>query len=150
MTEDEFPVFLEYAVSDYAEGLVEAGNYHQDLAFQASQQQYQQLLPQGLASPDQYLYSIRDEGINVGSLWYGVRHQGGRTAVVLYVLVVLEKYRRRGYGTQALRLLGDRVRGLGLDEIRLYVFGHNHPARALYEKAGYAATSLTMAKRIER
>ena len=81
-------------------------------------------------------------------MWYGVRHQGGRATIVLYDLVILKEYRRKGYGAQVLRLLEERVKELGLDEIRLYVFGHNHPARALYKKTGYVATSLTMVRRL--
>ena len=101
--------------------------------------------------PDQSFCSIWDQaaGASVGSIWYGVRHQGGRTTVVLYVLVIFEQYRRKGYGAQALWLLEDRVRALGLDEIRLYVFGHNRLVRALYEKMGYTATSLTMTRKLD-
>ena len=152
MTEDEFRVFFEYAVQDYAEGLVEAGNCDQAHALQMSQQTYNQVLPEGWVTPDQSFCSIWDQaiGASVGSIWYGVRHQGGRTTVVLYVLVIFEQYRRQGHGAQALRLLEDRVRALRLDEIRLYVFGHNRPARALYEKMGYAVTASTMARKLAR
>jgi len=115
-----------------------------------SRQSYDQVLSEGLATPNQSFYSIRDQatGAKVGSMWYGVRHQGGRATIVLYDLVILKEYRRKGYGAQVLRLLEERVKELGLDEIRLYVFGHNHPARALYKKTGYVATSLTMVRRL--
>lgn len=65
---------------------------------------------------------------------------------MLYFIGILPPYRRRGYAMQALRLLEDKIRQQGLEEIRLYVFGHNTPACALYEKMGYAAVSMTMAK----
>jgi ribosomal protein S18 acetylase RimI-like enzyme len=70
-----------------------------------------------------------------------------RTAV-LYFVGILEPYRRRGYATQALRLLERDVAKRGLQEVRLYVFGHNAAAWDLYEKMGYAATSLTMSKKV--
>jgi ribosomal protein S18 acetylase RimI-like enzyme len=151
MTEDEFHAFFEYAVQDYAEGLVEAGNCDQAHALETSRQTNNQVLLEGWATPGQSFCSIWDQatGASVGSIWYGVRHQGGRTTVVLYVLVIFEQYRRKGFGAQALRRLEESVRALGLDEIRLYVFGHNRPARALYEKMGYTATSLTMARKLD-
>ncbi len=37
---------------------------------------------------------------------------------------------------------------LGIDKIELHVFAHNAAARALYEKAGYAISSLYMAKQV--
>ena len=67
---------------------------------------------------------------------------------MLYFIGIFEPYRRRGYATQALRLLEEQVREAGLDEIRLYVFGHNARAWMLYDKTGYTAVSMTMAKTI--
>jgi ribosomal protein S18 acetylase RimI-like enzyme len=37
---------------------------------------------------------------------------------------------------------------LGARSVELHVFGHNHRARALYEKVGFNETSITMAKPI--
>ena len=111
------------------------------------------VLTNGLASPNQYLYLIREDtpdAPHVGYLWWGVREQHGVRTAVLYFVGILEPYRRRGYATQALRLLERDVADRGLQAVRLYVFGHNTGAWALYEKMGYAAVSLTMAKRVEQ
>ena len=37
---------------------------------------------------------------------------------------------------------------LGIDRVELHVFGHNAPARALYEKAGYTPASIVMVKQL--
>lgn len=66
----------------------------------------------------------------------------------MYDFLVYEPYRRCGYGWQALQALEQNVRALGLDTIGLHVFGHNHAARALYEKAGYEVTNINMAKKL--
>ena len=81
-------------------------------------------------------------------MWWGVRELAGTPKANLYFVGVFEGYRRRGYGTQALRLLEERVRQAGLDEIRLYVFGYNTRAWSLYKKMGYAPVSLTMSKQV--
>ena len=44
--------------------------------------------------------------------------------------------------------LEETVRALGLDEIRLHVFGHNGAARALYRKLGFVETNVMMAKQL--
>ena len=94
---------------------------------------------------------IHDDTLDekVGYLWWGIREQHGTCTATLYFIGIFEPYRRRGYATQALRLLEEQVREAGLDEIRLYVFGHNTRAWSLYEKMGYRVVSATMAKRIE-
>jgi len=45
-----------------------------------------------------------------------------------------------------MQALEERVRHLGLSTISLHVFGHNHAARALYEKLGYVTTNVMMSK----
>ena len=152
MTEAEYDAFYEFMILDYAEGLVRAGNARPDLAVQLSRQQCAPILSDRLASPNQFFFTVREkdaDGTHVGYLWWGVREQGGTRVANLYFVGVFEGYRRRGYATQALRLLEEQVRHAGLDEIRLYVFGHNTRALHLYQRMGYAPVSLTMARKVE-
>ena len=151
MTEEEYDAFYEFVILDYADGLIRAGNAHPDVAVQVSQRQCQPVLSDRLASPMQSFFLIHDDALDekVGYLWWGIREQHGTRTAMLYFIGIFEPYRRRGYATQALRLLEEQVREAGLDEIRLYVFGHNTRAWSLYEKMGYTVVSATMAKRIE-
>ena len=109
------------------------------------------MLPNGLASPDNYLYAIwSDEApldAPVGVLWIAVLRRKPAQAFI-YDFIIFEPYRRRGYGRQALLAVEDKVRALGLDTIGLHVFGHNHGAIALYEKAGYEVTDIMMSKKV--
>jgi len=94
----------EYTILDYAEGLVRAGNAHPDLAVQVSQQQCAPVLSDGLASPNQFFYTIREdtpEARHVGYLWWGIREQYGTRTAMLYFVGGFGPYRRRGYATQA-------------------------------------------------
>jgi ribosomal protein S18 acetylase RimI-like enzyme len=151
MDETEYSAFYEYVILDYAAGLVRAGNAHPELAVQVSQQQCAPVLSDGTASPNQFFFLIREdtpEAKHVGYLWWGILDQNGTRTARLYFVGVFEPYRRRGYATQALRLLEAQVRQVGLHEIRLYVFGHNTRAWSLYQKMGYAPVSLIMGKRV--
>jgi ribosomal protein S18 acetylase RimI-like enzyme len=152
MTEGEYDAFYEFVILDYADGLIRAGNAHPSIAVQLSQQQCQPVLSNRLASPNQFFFLIREDTLDepVGYLWWGIREQHGTRTAVLYFVGIFERYRRRGYATQALRLLDELVRQAGLGEIRLYVFGHNARAWPLYEKMGYTVVSATMAKKIEQ
>ncbi len=51
-------------------------------------------------------------------------------------------------GEQAFQALEIKVRELGLHTIALHVFGHNHAARAMYEKLGYITTNVQMLKTV--
>jgi ribosomal protein S18 acetylase RimI-like enzyme len=147
IAEQEYDAFYEYVIHDYADGLIRAGNARPDLAVEVSKQQCQPVLSNRLASPNQFFYLVRRDtpsAEHVGYLWWGIREQYGIRTAMLYFIGILEPYRRRGYATRVLRLLEKQTQDAGLDEIRLYVFGHNAPARSLYEQAGYTVVSATM------
>ncbi|MCI0478616.1 MAG: GNAT family N-acetyltransferase [Anaerolineales bacterium] len=150
LTENEYAAFYAYNIRDYADAMVRAGNARPDLAEQVAHQQTALVLTNRLASPDQFMFTIHDDALNapVGYLWWGVRELSGIRVANLYFIGIFEPYRRRGYATQALRLFEEKVRAAGLNEMRLFVFGHNARAWKLYEKTGYGIVSATMAKRI--
>ncbi len=151
MTPAEYQAWLAQAVDDYAYDKVRSGAWQAEDAVERSRVEFQKLLPDGLASKDNYLYSIWSDDapldVPVGVLWMAVPPWKPPLAFV-FDFIIFEPYRRRGYATQALLALEDKVRALGLATIGLHVFGHNHAARALYEKAGYEVTDINMAKKL--
>jgi ribosomal protein S18 acetylase RimI-like enzyme len=107
-------------------------------------------LPDGVATKDNYLYDIVDEalGLTVGMIWLGHIMQGSKPVVFIDDFVIDEAQRRKGYGEQAMLAAEVQATALGYDTIALHVFGHNHAARALYEKLGYEITNINMAKKL--
>ena len=114
---------------------------------QKSREQHDQLLPQGPATPDHHLWTIVRTGDRqrVGLLWVNLMHSPRPNAFIFYIEIDPE-FRRRGYAESAMRKLEGEARRMGAESIRLHVFGHNTAARPLYEKLGYVATNINMAK----
>jgi len=81
-------------------------------------------------------------------IWLGRIMQGTKPAMFIYDFVIDEAHRRKGYGEQAMLAAEVQATALGYDTIALHVFGHNHAARALYEKLGYEITNINMAKKL--
>ena len=150
MTQTEFEKFLARAIEDYAQEHVAAGNWHPDEAVRLSREEHEKLLPNGLASPDQYLYSIynTDTESNVGILWFADQKQGLKRYAFIYNIELALDQRGKGYGKQAMLAVEEKVKALGLDSIGLHVFGHNQVARALYENIGYEVTNVLMTKKL--
>jgi ribosomal protein S18 acetylase RimI-like enzyme len=150
MTETEFQAFLEPAIAEYAAEHVKGGRWSQEEALEESRKEYMQLLPDGVHTPKQHLFSIRDDiGTKVGMLWFAERERGADRSAFVYDVRIDEAFQRRGYATQAFQALETLVRGMGITAISLHVFGHNTAARALYEKLGFEATNVLMTKHIE-
>jgi ribosomal protein S18 acetylase RimI-like enzyme len=146
MDEPSFRGYREHLVRDYAADKVRAGVWSAAEAEDRSAKDIDGLLPEGTATRDHFLFSVRDESVpaEVGILWVSPRDSG--RSLWIYDIIVHERFRRRGYGHRILGLVEDKARELGADKVELHVFGHNHGARALYEKLGYTATSIIMAK----
>jgi len=151
MTEDEFQTYRKTSVEDYAQEHVKTGNWHPSEALQNAEKEFTHLLPEGVASKNQYLCTIMDDqtGMKVGVIWFAVIDKSLRPSAFIYDFLVYKEFRRRGYGKQTLQAVEERVRELGVDTIWLHVFGHNQEALALYQQVGYEITNINMAKKLK-
>ena len=146
MTEKEFQTFLAESIPEYAAEKVKAGNWDSDVALARSRDEHAKLLPEGLTSPNQHLYTVELDGNPVGRLWLSVDPDVAGGAGFIYDLFVAESFRRRGIAALAMQLLEKEARRLGLGNLALHVFGYNLAARALYQKLGYEITNINMSK----
>lgn len=151
MNETEYQEYLDVAIANYAQEHVKAGRWTAENALKSATQEYQQLLTDGLHTKNQHLFTIVDEltGDKVGMLWFAATERENEPVAFIYDVIVYEPFRRRGYGEQAFQALETKVRALGLKKISLHVFGHNHAARAMYEKLGYVTTNVMMSKSLD-
>lgn len=147
MTQSEFDAWLARAIVEYAQEHVVDGRWSEDEAVEKSRAEHEQLLPQGLATPDHHLWSIvrANDRERVGILWVNVRDKP-RPHAFVYNLEVFPDFRRQGFAEAAMRQFEVEARRMGAETIRLHVFGHNAAARPLYEKLGYTPTNIVMAK----
>lgn len=137
MTDAEFATYAQRLVSTYAQDLLDSGAFLDlETATASSAAQTDELLPDGLHSPGQHLWTAYADAAPVGVLWI---HADG-PAGFIYDIEVLPEQRRRGYGREVLDAGAHAAADLGAEVLGLNVFGQNDGARALYEKAGYATT----------
>jgi len=149
MTSEEFEAWLPGTIAGYAAQHVRTGRWSEEEALERSREEHERLLPRGLATPDHKLWNIVPAGGGepVGMLWVAVVQKPTPSAFI-YNIEIYAQFRRRGYAEQAMLELESEVGRLGLESIRLHVFGHNTAARRLYEKLGYVPTNIQMLKRL--
>ena len=148
MSVDEFQKYLSYAVDQYAQEKIQAGNWSVAEGARLAAESYATDLPDGLASPGHYLFTlVNDTNESVGMLWYRI-DLGRPQKAFLLDFEVYPASQRRGYATQSLRALDDLAKSQGIKRLELHVFGTNASARALYLKAGYFETNVQMAKEL--
>jgi len=148
MSEAFYQQFNKIMSDHYAAENVKAGRWPQENAQARARGEIAQLLPQGVATTDNYLFEIKadDQGETVGYIWLATSERQGERSAFIYEVTVFEAFRRQGHARAAFLQLEDKVRVLGLGSIGLNVFYHNTGAQALYSSLGYAPTNMTMVK----
>jgi len=148
MTDREFEDFLERDIREYAAENVRAGYWSEAEALEKSRQAHDRLLPEGLKTRDQYLYTLHEAGQAVGMIWMKAELDSPRPSGFVFDLFIDERFRQKGYASQAMLQLEEVARGLGLQQLGLHVFAHNRAATRLYEKLDYRVSSLNMIKKL--
>lgn len=148
MTESQYQVFIKISTADQVQNQIKSGLMTPDGAAAAIATQQKRMLPEGLATPNHFFFAIETaaDGEKVGDLWFTTMKRGGKEQGFVMDIQVDPSYRRRGYGRSALRAIEDFARQRGLAEMGLSVFGHNAPARSLYQQLGYREIGITMSK----
>ena len=144
MSQPEFDAFLERSIPEYAADKVRAGNWTESESLERSRLEFEELLPQGLNTKDNFLYTLHDDSQAVGMIWMKVDMPGA----FIYEVYIEEKFRSRGHGKSIMLLLEEKAREMGLKILKLHVFGSNHVARKLYETVGYETTNVNMSKNL--
>jgi ribosomal protein S18 acetylase RimI-like enzyme len=146
MTETEYGAFVETAVPEFAQQKVASGEWTEEEALELSREDHERLLPDGLKSPNQHLFTVRDaaSGEAVATLWLALRTKADRIEGYIYDINVREALRGRGYGRATMLAAIEEARELGAETVGLHVFGHNAPARALYQSLGFVETNVSM------
>lgn len=146
----DFDVFVTDASKEYAQDKIKSGNWQPEEAIEKARDEFQRLLPDGLLTKDQFLYSILDEKDNkkIGVLWVQIEIDSHRRRAFICDFIIEPPFRGQGYGSQALLALDDELSQMNVESVSLHVFAHNTIAVGLYEKMGYSTTNLYMRKNL--
>lgn len=150
MTEAEFEAYSATSMAEYAEEYARSGHFSPEEARSAASREFHQLLPAGVRTPGHHLYTLwaDAEAVPVGMVWFSVEQAAAGGVAFVFDVRVGAAFQRRGYASDAIRAVEERAREMGAASISLHVFGHNHAARAMYEKLGFTPSSITLTKPI--
>lgn len=150
MNPSAFAGYRDAAAAGYAGDNVTSGRWPKEGALQRSYDDFDESLPQGLATPDNFVCEIvsKSIGATVGIMWYAVVTKNGLKSVFVYDVEIKPEFRRHGYARAAFSALETLVNALGLSSIGLHVFGTNPGAQALYHSLGFRVTGINMLKQL--
>jgi ribosomal protein S18 acetylase RimI-like enzyme len=151
MEQEDFETYRERNIREYAAEHVKNGDWLPEEALEKSRKEVQGLLPDGIKSKNQFIYSIFDDATNqkLGMLWVEVKMDTPRRRAFMYDFIIEEQFRGKGYGKQALAALDQKLISMDSESVGLHVFAHNTVAQELYKKSGYQVTNIIMRKQLK-
>ncbi|MEW2624146.1 GNAT family N-acetyltransferase [Streptomyces sp. NPDC048106] len=135
MTEDEYAGWLALEKAAYVGDIVRSGALDQEGAVRKSDQDFADLLPEGLATPDNTLLVLEAAGEPIGTAW--LRHGYLPGVSYGYSLHIHEEHRGKGYGRAAMTVGEQATFAAGDSALMFTVWGGNEVAMNLYTSTGY-------------
>ncbi|MBO0468441.1 GNAT family N-acetyltransferase [Enterococcus plantarum] len=150
MTEADYEKYITFAIKDYAHDKITAGTWSKNEAIDLAAKSFNELLPEGKETKNEFLYSIEEESIDkkVGFLWVHLNKTPYDSKFFIYDFIVFEEFRGIGYGKETLSCLDEKAKEMNVSQIDLHVFAHNKGAIHLYEQTGFVPTDISMSKKI--
>jgi GNAT superfamily N-acetyltransferase len=148
MTDDQYARYRLRAEDSYAEGIHGSGAMSLAAARTKSAEDYARLLPDGLATEGNRLWTAYDGDEEVGVLWLAFTDTDEGVSAFGFDFEVREDLRRHGYGRAIMQAAEQVCRELGVVRVGLSVFGDNLGAQALYEQMGFRVSAIQMTKRL--
>jgi ribosomal protein S18 acetylase RimI-like enzyme len=146
MTQEEYLQYLATAIHQYARDTARGWKRPLEETQANAQKDYDQLLPQGLATPNNFLFTARESGERVGMVWIAITERPTGKSAYIYNIQIDEARRGKGLGRQLLAAAERKAADQGANRIGLNVFGFNTTARTLYESAGFEIAAINMIK----
>lgn len=144
----EFSQYRQAAIEQFALEKIRVGTWIQTTAKKLAENEFNILLPQGCATPVNYLFKIVVENKIVGNFWLAKSANSSKTAFI-YDFEILPEFQNQGLGTKALDLGCKFAQQQGFSKIELHVFGGNQRALHVYQKAGFSMTDIVMQRKLE-
>ncbi|MDN7145885.1 GNAT family N-acetyltransferase [Liquorilactobacillus mali] len=132
-------------IKEYASEKVDAGTWRAEEAMELAEEEYRQLLPDGLETEGNYFYIFKVDQNNIGYLWLAKSKVNPEDSFI-YDFAVEPEFQNKGFGTQAMGMIFIEARRLGFKKIGLHVFGSNERAIHVYHKLGFIPTDITMSR----
>jgi ribosomal protein S18 acetylase RimI-like enzyme len=148
MSDEEYAEFRERSEVSYAAQIAASRAVSLPEARRHAAEDHERLLPEGVRTPDHYLWTAYEGGEPVGDLWLRMETKPDGLHAFGYGIEVRPELRRRGYGRAITAAAEQKCGEMNVVSIGLTVFGPNKAAQNLYEDLGFEVTVLQMRKHL--
>ena len=135
MTDTELVKFNELCIHELSEVLSLSMPAY-EAKKKAEEEQYS-LLSKGVNTKDHFLFTIDQDGINIGSIWFSKLEKKRKFIAFIFYVGIDKDLRGKGFGTTAMEMVEAEINKIGVNTVRLHVLKNNSAAIKMYQKLGY-------------
>ncbi len=135
MTDIELFNFNDLCIAELSE--VFSLNMLEDDAKKKAEGEQYSLLPEGVNTTDHFLFTITQDRINIGSIWFAKLEKKQKYIAFIFYVGIDENLRGKGFGRTAMEIVEAEIKKIGLNTIRLHVLKNNSAAIKMYKKLSY-------------
>lgn len=147
MTVNEFSSFKQQEIQSYAKEKQQTEHISLPKAINLAEDTFQSLLPNGIDTEENYLYTVQDENKTKGHIWLATYQENPEIAFI-YDVLIYPPFQNQGLGTKTIVLAEQKMKKHGYKFLQLHVFGSNKRAIHVYKKLGLKAADIVMQKEI--
>lgn len=148
LPESEFMEYKEHLVSRFTVDSVANGDWTEDEAKTVAELQLQSILPEGVATPNHFIFSVFHQKLNmtVGNVWIQIQKKGTVRKGILFDLTIFDMFKNKGFDKQTLQVSEEWLKAKQVKSLELSVYSTNPSARNLYLDFGFTDFSYNMVK----
>lgn len=149
MSDEELTAYLRKSIPEYAYDQTQAGNWTAAEAVNRSRAEFDQMLPEGLNTPNAVLANVvLNDTDRIGMVWYYIDPEKPIPTIYLIDLFLFPQFKNKGYEKTLLGGLEQVFKAAGARRIELQIFAHRVDDLKMYADSGFRQTSVLLAKDI--
>lgn len=150
MTNDDLAAYLRKSIPEYAYDQVQAGNWSSTEAINRSRAEFDQMIPQGLETPNAVLVNVlMNAETKIGMMWYYIDPEKPVPTIYLLDFFLFPQFKSKGLEKSVLNGLEDAAKAGGARRIELQIFAHRANDLKMYLESGFSQTSILLAKNFQ-
>ncbi|OQY42809.1 MAG: hypothetical protein B6227_00910 [Fusobacteriia bacterium 4572_74] len=144
MSETDFNMVKGKMIADYAKDKIKVGYWSEREALELSKEALDEILKDGISTPNHYLLNAYEDEIKVGFVWMNEFNN----EIFVNNTCIFEEFQEKEYELEFIELIEEKANELDIKKINIHSYGYNEKNIAVYKKMGYDITDIYLNKEI--
>ncbi|MEI6857993.1 GNAT family N-acetyltransferase [Psychrilyobacter sp.] len=142
MSESDFNMVKGKMIADYAKDKVKVGHWSESDALELSKEALDEILSDGISTPNHYLLNAYKGEIKVGFVWMN----SFNNEMFVNNTCIFEEFQGNEYELEFIKLIENKANELEIKKINIHSYGYNEKNIEVYKKMGYDITDIYLNK----